>query len=405
MGTTNTLQKYDLIVIGAGIIGLRSAITALESDPNVSILVVEKESFIGGHASGRNSGVLHAGFYYSPESLKARFCREGNLEIKRFAREQDIRINQCGKVVVTKNSAEDLRIKDLFHRGILNGVELELYSGQELGKFEPTAKTKDFFIWSPQTAILDPNELLLKLLDHYINLGGKIAFNTRTKLVRRNNEVVAFLNDKLVDAKKIVNAAGAFADEIGKQVGVGSKFASVPFKGSYRKSTNAAKSKVLIYPVPHPVNPFLGVHTTLTMEGTLKIGPTAMLALGRENYSGLKNLHLREVLEVFKSSGYVFRGTKHNLLEIMRDEIPLLSLRGLVREAGKISSEVGKVHSWKKPASGIRSQLVDIDSGELVQDFIVEEFENSLHFLNIVSPGWTSSFPFTQHFIDEFLKK
>jgi L-2-hydroxyglutarate oxidase LhgO len=141
------------------------------------------------------------------------------------------------------------------------------------------------------------------------------------------------------------------------------------------------------------------------MEGTLKIGPTAMLALGRENYSGLKNLHLREVLEVFKSSGYVFRGTKHNLLEIMRDEIPLLSLRGLVREAGKISSEVGKVHSWKKPASGIRSQLVDIDSGELVQDFIVEEFENSLHFLNIVSPGWTSSFPFTQHFIDEFLKK
>ena len=405
MATNNVVEKHDLLIIGAGIIGLRSAITALELNPKLRVLVVEKEPLIGIHASGRNSGVLHAGFYYSPESLKARFCREGNLEIKRFAREQDLKITHCGKVVVTKNSAEDSRIRELFNRGILNGVELELHRGIDLIKFEPTANTNDFFIWSPQTSILDPNELLDKLLDHYLKLGGKIQFNSVTELIMRNNEVIAIVNGKPVDSKKIVNAAGAFADQIAKQVGVGGKYSAVPFKGSYRKSSEKTKSKVLIYPVPHIVNPFLGVHTTLTMEGNLKIGPTAMLTLGRENYGGLKNLHIKEIFQVLKAAGYVARGAKHNLMEILRDEIPLLSLRGLTREAGKISSEVDKIQSWKRPASGIRSQLVNIETGELVQDFIVEEFGNSLHFLNIVSPGWTSSFPFTRHFIDGFIKK
>ena len=405
MATNNVVEKYDLLIIGAGIIGLRSAITALELNSKLRVLVVEKEPLIGVHASGRNSGVLHAGFYYSPESLKARFCREGNLEIKRFAREQDLKITHCGKVVVTKNSAEDSRVRELFNRGISNGVELELHRGTDLLKFEPTANTNDFFIWSPQTSILDPNELLDKLLDYYLRLGGKIQFNSVTELFMKNNEVIAIVNGKPVDSKKIVNAAGAFADQIAKQVGVGRKYSAVPFKGSYRKSSEKTQSKVLIYPVPHIVNPFLGVHTTLTMEGNLKIGPTAMLTLGRENYGGLKNLHIKEVIQVLKATGHVARGTKHNLKEILRDEIPLLSLRGLTREAGKISSEVAKIQSWKRPASGIRSQLVNIETGELVQDFIVEEFENSLHFLNIVSPGWTSSFPFTRHFIDGFIKK
>lgn len=405
MASSNLMEKFDLLIIGAGIIGIRSAISALEMNSKLKVLIVEKEKSLGHHASGRNSGVLHAGFYYSPESLKARYCRDGNLEMKRFAHDHELRIVHCGKVVVTKNSNEDARIQDLFNRGILNGVDLELHPGTELGKFEPTAITNEFFIWSPQTALMDPDELLVKLIEYYIKLGGKIEFNTYVTLLKRNNEVIVMLDGKLIDSKKIINAAGAFADQIAKQVGIGEKYAVVPFKGSYRKSSEKTKSKALIYPVPHSVNPFLGVHTTLTMEGNLKIGPTAMMVLGRENYLGLSNLHFMEVRQVLKAARYIARGSKHDLIEILRDELPLLTLRGLTHEVGKISSEVDKLGAWVRPKSGIRSQLVNIENGELVQDFIVEEFGNSLHFLNIVSPGWTSSFPFTRHFVNRFMEK
>ena len=398
-------EKYDLVVIGAGIIGLTSAIAALENSPRCKVLLLEKNDAIAEHASGRNSGVLHAGFYYSPDSLKAQFCRDGNLEMKKFARQHGLMINNCGKVVVTKNADEDIRLEKLYHRGLTNGVDIELLPGEVLARFEPTAVTNDSFIWSPQTSILDPKVLLHKLLDVYITMGGKILFKANTELKDENGEVVVFCNQERIVTSKIVNSAGAFADQIAKKIGVGTKYAVVPFKGNYRKSFDVTKSKVLIYPVPHPVNPFLGVHTTLTPEGKLKIGPTAMLAFGRENYNGVENLHFKEALEILKALANVVRGGKHNLFEIIREEIPLLSERGLTKNAGVLSTEVAKIDSWEKSPSGIRSQLVDIASGELIQDFIVEEYGNSLHFLNIVSPGWTSAFPFTRHFMESFLNK
>lgn len=403
MSKINIMQKYDLVIIGAGIIGIGSAIAALENNPKLRVLVLEKESFSGQHASGRNSGVLHAGFYYSPQSLKARFCREGNLEMKRFAVDLGLEIVECGKVVVTKNSEEDSRIRELFDRGISNGVDLELHKGEDLIKFEATAKTNRLFIWSPQTSILEPRAVLTGMIHKFLKMGGKIEFNSATELESRNNEVTVKVNGSRLNCKKIINAAGAFADKIAKQVDVGQEYSAVPFKGIYRKSRDKAKSKVLIYPVPHIVNPFLGVHTTLTMDGKLKIGPTAMLCLGRENYIGLRNLHPNEVIQVLKAAGHLARGTKHNLVEILREEIPLMSIKGLLYEAAKISSEVEKIGNWDKPTSGIRSQLVNKATGELVQDFIVEKYENSLHYLNIVSPGWTSAFPFTRHFVNGFI--
>jgi L-2-hydroxyglutarate oxidase len=405
MSSQVSTESYDLVVIGAGIIGLASAISALEFNASYKVMVLEKEKDIGVHASGRNSGVVHAGFYYSPDSLKAQFCRVGNQELKSFARQHKLPINNCGKVIVTTNDTEDVRVETLFNRGICNGVDLELLPGSDLSRFEPTAKTNNLFVWSPQTSILDPGQLLQKLLDVYISMGGKIAFNVDTELSYEKGEVVLLVNRKRVETKKIVNAAGAFADQLAKQIGVGTRFAVVPFKGSYRKSAELSISKTLIYPVPHPINPFLGVHTTITPEGYLKIGPTAMLAFGRENYGVFENLHPKEVLEILKAVGYIVKGRKHNLIQIMMDEIPLLSLKGLVGKAGHLSNEVTEKHSWKNPPPGIRSQLVDVKTGELVQDFVVEEFGNTLHFLNIVSPGWTSAFPFTRHFMGDFLRK
>lgn len=395
--------SYDLVIVGAGIIGISAGIAAIELHPSLRVLIVEKSDAIAKHASGRNSGVLHAGFYYSPESLKAQFCKEGNAELKQFAKKNEITLNECGKVIVAKDEIEASRMKSLFDRGIVNGVDIEFLPASRLTEFEPTARTNSNFIWSPTTAVLNPVEVLDKLLIHYLSIGGRIEFRQQIDLVKSGDEVRLIVAGVSINAKKIINAAGAQSDLLAKKVGVGLNYSVIPFKGNYRKSHQKASSKRLIYPVPHPINPFLGVHTTLTVDGFLKIGPTAMPALGRENYSGFDKIKLSELLGIAQAMKSVARGSKHDLFEIMKIEFPLLFEKYIKKSASQISSEIPNHPRWEKTRSGIRSQLVDTRSGELVQDFKVEEYSNSLHFLNVVSPGWTSALPFTRHFVNDFL--
>jgi L-2-hydroxyglutarate oxidase LhgO len=325
------------------------------------------------------------------------------LELRKFIKENHLNLNQCGKVVVTTSSSEVERLEELFRRGVVNGVDIELHEEHLLHRFEPTAKTVNKFIWSPTTSVVDPKELIVKLLDHFIALGGKIEFDSKVNIVNRGNEVYVTKNNRIVNTEKIINAAGAFSDLIGREVGVGTLYSGLPFKGNYRKSTLHAVSKSLIYPVPHPINPFLGVHTTITHDGYLKIGPTALLSLGRENYSGWAGLSYPEMIEILRTARYLGKGSAHDILEILSFELPLLLKRNLLKSAAKLSLEVNVNGEWEKLESGIRSQLVNLSNGELVQDFVVERHLNSLHFLNIVSPGWTSALPFTRHFTNEFL--
>lgn len=397
-------EHYDLVIVGAGIIGISAGIAALESKPSLKVLILEKSKELAAHASGRNSGVLHAGFYYSPESLKARFCREGNSELKKFAKKSKVAFNQCGKVVVAKNEREASRLETLYTRGIANGVDIEILPESRLSAFEPTARTTRSFIWSPTTAIMDPIEILRTLLDYFVSMGGKINFNQRTKMSNSHGEVLLEVDNKVINTEKIVNAAGAQSDLLAQKIGVGNDYLVIPFKGNYRKSHVRSLSKRLIYPVPHEINPFLGVHTTLTPDGFLKIGPTAIPALGRENYKGFQNVKISELAGILGALKRLASGKNHNILEIARMEIPLLFERQIVRTVSKITSEDLKVYDWEKTRSGIRSQLVNIHSGDLVQDFVVENKFNSMHFLNVVSPGWTSALPFTRHFVNEFLQ-
>jgi L-2-hydroxyglutarate oxidase len=396
-------RQTDVLILGGGIIGLSSGIAALEMNPALKVLIADKAKSVAEHASGRNSGVLHAGFYYSPESLKAQFCREGSKELKAFATTKNLPILNCGKVVVTKNETEVTRLEMLFERGLINQVELELLPEKELSRIENSAKTLEKFIWSPTTAVLNPMLLMQSLLEHFIQLGGKIEFETKFSLCNSHGEIYASSSEQLIESKKIVNATGVHSDSIAKEIGVGTSFVALPFRGNYRKSTKNSVSNRLIYPVPHPINPFLGVHTTLTPEGSLKIGPTAILAMGRENYQGLSNLRVQELIGIIRAARIFMGGTKHDLVEILKLELPLLTRRGLVRAASVLSNEVSNVKNWEKTKSGIRSQLVNANTGELVQDFVVERYANSIHFLNIVSPGWTSALPFTRHFMADFL--
>ncbi len=397
-------EHYDLVIVGAGIIGISAGIAALESRSSLKVLIIEKSAQLAEHASGRNSGVLHAGFYYSPESLKAQFCKEGNFELKKFAKKSEIAFNQCGKVVVAKNEQEASRLETLYTRGIANGVDIEILPESRLSEFEPNARTTRSFIWSPTTAIMDPIEILRKLLDYFVSMGGKINFNQRAEMSVSHGEVLLKVDSKVVNTEKIMNAAGAQSDLLAQKIGVGIDYLAIPFKGNYRKSNLRSPSKRLIYPVPHEINPFLGVHTTLTPDGYLKIGPTAIPALGRENYKGFQNVRISELASILGALKRLASGKNHNILEIARMEIPLLFERQIVRTISKITSEDLKVYDWVKTRSGIRSQLVNIHTGDLVQDFVVEKKLNSLHFLNVVSPGWTSALPFTRHFVNDFLQ-
>ena len=398
----STFENPDVLVIGAGAIGLSIGIALLESKPNLKVVILDKENILGKHASGRNSGVIHAGFYYSPDSLKAKFCRLGNMELKKLCKKNSIRLMEIGKVVVARNSEENIRLENLFSRGIANGVELELLDKTKLKKIEPLAITHERFLWSPNTAISDPMAVISALNTKFIKLGGKVLLNQKTNLEIFSNEIL--VKDSRINPKHIVNAAGAQSDIIAKQIGFASEFAMVPFMGVY--SATLAQNlplRTLVYPTPHPINPFLGVHFTITLDGKIKIGPTAIPILGREQYSILSGLSFNEIKETFRGLIALASGDAHDLGKIFKSEWPKLFEKLLVRESLSLVPSASNVRNWQKKPPGIRSQLVRLSDGKLEQDFIVRNYLNSTHILNAVSPGWTSALPFGRWVAEKYI--
>jgi len=391
-------QQADVLIVGAGIIGLSIGIALLQAEKGLRVLIVDKEPAAGEHASGRNSGVLHAGFYYSPDSLKAKFCREGNLELRKLCRENSIPIQECGKVVVSRNSEEDGRLDLLYSRGLSNGVELELLEKTELSKYEPLAITHQRFLWSPNTAISDPRAVIKAMVSKFEGLGGKLSYGQRIEFQRTQDGVSA----KKIRAKYVINSAGAQSDRLAEELGLAKRYAMVPFMGVYRAvSSDYLPLKRLVYPVPHPINPFLGVHFTLTLDGKVKIGPTAIPILGREQYSLFEGWSLSDIGQAITATRALIQGESHKFGEILKSELPKLRESSLVRESALLVPEAISIRKWQKKPPGIRSQLVDIKTGKLEQDFIVENFQNSTHILNAVSPGWTSALPFGRWVAEE----
>lgn len=380
--------------------GLSIGTALLDSRPELRVVVIDKEGALGMHASGRNSGVLHAGFYYSPDSLKARFCREGNVELKALCEQYEIPVVSCGKVVVTQNDDEEERLDTLFQRGITNGVALELLEASQLSRVEPLARTHERFMWSPNTAISDSHAVIQAMANKFISRGGKIVLNKRIKISSKNGEV--FDGTQNFTFSYLVNSAGAQADRLASLAGIKHDYAMVPFMGVYRSVSNTKiPLQTLVYPVPHKVNPFLGVHFTLTLDGKVKIGPTAIPILGREQYSLTHGWSISDMKEAVKGALALIRGETHDFSCIAMQELPKLSQRRLILEAQKIVPMAGQVQGWSKKPPGIRAQLVHIPTGRLEQDFVVQNHLNSTHILNAVSPGWTSSIPFGRYVAEE----
>jgi len=392
----------NVAVIGAGILGLSTGIEILKNGNGIAVEIFEKEFRPGTHASGRNSGVIHAGFYYSPDSLKAKFCKDGNIALTKLCQKHGIPIRNVGKVVVAKDSQESDRLNQLYERGKANGVEVHLYEAGRLVEFEPLAQTYENFLWSPSTSISDPNLVTEILKNEFLELGGVIRYNENVNIVEKDSIIT--IDGSSISFNHIVNCAGAHSDRLARQVGLAKKYRVLPFKGAYyATSITNLPLRTLVYPVPHPINPFLGTHFTLTLDNKLKIGPTAMPVLGRENYSGIFDWNLTDTNEVLTGLGSLIRGEKHKLSEILRSEVPKLRKKKLLEQGiALIPSSINlSQKNWMKKPPGIRGQLINIETGELEQDFVIEEKLNSTHVLNLVSPGWTSALSFSSWLVRE----
>jgi L-2-hydroxyglutarate oxidase LhgO len=388
------MAQADIAIIGSGIVGIAIARGLKEIDGSLQITIFERESSFGTHASARNSGVMHAGFYYSPESMKARFCREGRDELEQIAIKNSIPVQKVGKVVVAQNDDEEIRLKTLLERGKANGVTLEILEARDLKKIEPLAQTSGSFLWSPNTSISDPTLINSAIREDLISRG--VVFISNASVSAKEDKW--FCNDDAIDARYFINAAGAWSLDLAQPLGIGSEFRTMPFLGLY-KQTNVQELPIrtLVYPVPHPINPFLGVHFTLTIDGSVKIGPSALPIIGRDQYSFNSMPTISELNNFGKNLVSLAKGSKHDLNAMMRYEVPKLATRNLVNASANLVPDAKNVKQWKKKAPGIRGQLINKATGELLQDFLVDHVRNSTHILNAVSPGWTASIPFGRY--------
>jgi L-2-hydroxyglutarate oxidase LhgO len=395
------LENYDYVIIGAGIIGISLGIELLTQKPTKKILIIDKETRPGVHASGRNSGVLHAGFYYSPDSLKAKFCKQGNLELKKFCNTNNLEVKETGKVVVCQDKNDVTRLMNLFERGIANGVEIELLESKELTRIEPAAQTVGKFIWSPTTAVGNPKEIIKKLAEKFTKMGGLFRFNSRVKLINKSNEVLIEGDGYILSATAIINSAGAYASELAKQVGVGHEYVCLPFLGAYRKSEFVAGNpRRLVYPVPNPINPFLGVHTTNTLSDEIKIGPTAFPVIGKEQYKFLDGFNAKELRDFYLATKTLLKSDSVNILGLAKSEGIKLFKRPLIKKAKRLTNALDLNQKWKNYPAGIRAQIVNLDTKVIEMDYIVRSDKNVVHILNAVSPGWTSSIPFSRWIVE-----
>ena len=388
----------ELLIIGAGITGLSLAWRFKQQYPDCAVTVLDKEPQVAMHASGRNSGVLHAGFYYSSNSLKARLCRDGNAQMQDFCREHELKLNACGKLVVTRDQSELPGLQKLFQQGLRNGVDVRLIDEAEMREIEPNAMTHERALYSPNTATVDPIQVC-QFMRQELEAKG-VVFALGTAYTGRRKRTV-MTNNGVYEPGRLVNAAGLYADKIAGDYGFGGNYTLLPFKGLYLGyEGDPAMLTRHIYPVPDPRQPFLGVHYTRTVDGRLKIGPTAIPAFWRENYHGTDNFKLREMLEVLWYEGCLLLTNRFGFRQLALQETKKYWRPGFARQAAHLTrTPPERFGSFLKP--GIRAQLLDKRSLELVQDFVIEGDAYSTHVLNAVSPAFTCSLAFADHLMDK----
>lgn len=382
-------NPHDIAIIGGGIVGLATAYNLMQQRPGLRLVVLEKEKQFAHHQTGHNSGVLHSGIYYKPGSLKALNCRAGKAAMQTFCDTHHIPYKLCGKVIVATDKNELTRMRDIYERGRANGVDCELIAAERCREIEPHAASVGA-IHVPEAGIVDYKQVcekmaeLLRAAGHDIRTGARV---TAVDQVGSDRVVRTTAGD--FTAKLVVNCAGLQCDRVTKMTGMKPAAKIVPFRGEYFELTPEAEHlcKTLIYPVPDPAFPFLGVHFTSMVHGGAECGPNAVLALGRESY-GKFQVHFPDLFESLTYPGFLKMAAKHwktGLGEMWRS----YSKRAFVKALQRLMPEIEAKHLTPCP-SGIRAQAVTPDGG-LVDDFLIDEAQGIINVNNAPSPAATAS--------------
>ncbi len=382
-------MRVDCAIVGGGIVGLATATMLSKRQPGARIVVLEKEQELASHQTGRNSGVIHSGIYYKPGSYKARFAREGNASMVEFCREHGINYDICGKVIVATSEPELARLESLFKRGLENQLAVSRLSAEQVREIEPHVKCLAG-VKVPSTGIVSYREVCKTYVEILRHNEGDVRMGVRVLNIREaNGSKVLQTTDGDIEARFVVNCAGLFSDRVARASGSDPGAKIVPFRGEYFELIPEKRHlvKTLIYPVPNPDFPFLGVHFTRMIDGTIHAGPNAVLAFKREGYHKT-DFSLRDTMETLSYSGFWKLARKHmaeGLMEMRRSMSKALfvrSLQGLIPEVQEADLVPCK--------AGVRAQALMPD-GKLVDDFLILRDHNIVHVCNAPSPAATAS--------------
>jgi L-2-hydroxyglutarate oxidase len=380
---------YDFAIVGGGIVGLSTGMSLVQRYPNARIVVLEKESRWAFHQTGNNSGVIHSGIYYKPGSFKAKFCREGSRSMVQFCQKHGIDYEVCGKVIVATKPNELLQLENLYKRGLENGLSVTKISAEEVKEIEPHVHCLAG-IQVPTTGIVDYKQVGQKYAELIESQGGELRLNTKVEKISETDKgQVLETNNGTFETRFLINCAGLHSDRIAKLGQVNPQAKIVPFRGEYYELIPEKRYlvKTLIYPVPNPDFPFLGVHFTRMIDGSVHAGPNAVLSMKREGYKKT-DFDLRDFAEVMTYPGFWKLAAKH-ADEGIQEMIRSFSKAAFVRSLQKLIPEV-QASDLIPTHAGVRAQAL-MNDGKLVDDFLIVKGENSVHVCNAPSPAATSS--------------
>jgi L-2-hydroxyglutarate oxidase len=383
------MTTYDYAIIGGGIVGLSTAMQLAKEYSNARILLLEKEASPAQHQTGRNSGVIHSGIYYKPGSYKARFARAGSSSMVEFCREHDIPHEVCGKVIVATQEKELRGLDNLFERGRQNGLPVRKISSQELNEIEPHVRSVGA-IHVPTTGITNYRNVSQKYLELFLKQDGEVMFeNEVQQIMNLGRTHLIETTSGEYEAKFLINCAGLYSDRITRLAGKEPNVKIVPFRGEYYELAPATRYivKTLIYPVPNPAFPFLGVHFTRMIDGSVHCGPNAVLAFKREGYKKT-DFNLRDFCETMSYHGF-WKLARKNFGEGMKEIYRSVSKSAFVRSLQQLIPEV-QAADLVPCEAGVRAQAL-LNDGSLVDDFLLVPGHNSLHVCNAPSPAATAS--------------
>jgi len=396
------LRKADFVIIGGGIVGVALARELLQRVKGSRIVILEKERELGLHASGRNSGVLHSGIFYADDSVKAQVCARGAEEMALYCRERKLSCLPIGKLILPTRLGDEARIMELYERGLRHGIKANILEGKQIQEIEPEAAPAPKALHIPGVSIVEPVTILRSLGDEIRKADVEILFSHPFLGVDLEKKEISAGDEKLSYGVAL-NAGGLHADRIAQAFGIAEEYTILPFKGIYYRVSPARKMQVhgLIYAVPDPRVPFLGIHYLPKENGEVYLGPTVVPALGRENYNGLQKLSIPEALGIGGSLLRLYMANAQGFRVFAHREALRFLRRYFFEAAGKLTPRLQPEDLLATSKVGIRAQLYNRQKNELVMDFLVEKGKDSVHVLNAVSPAFTSAFPFARLVLDK----